>query len=472
MAEILRSTQSMCPVCLEVVGAKLVADGERVLLRAACLTHGDWQTPIWNGPPSFESWSGTTPSPPVRHTCTAVIEVTRRCDLGCPVCFAESSSRVEGDDPSLAELERMLHALYASEGEVNVQLSGGEPTSRADLPVVVASARDAGFSFVQLNTNGLRLSDEPGYADTLREAGLSSVFLQFDGVTDGVYQALRGRPLAAKKLRAVERCAEAGLAVVLVPTIVAGVNDGEIGDLVRFAAEWPGVVRGLHLQPVSYFGRYPRDGRPRLTLPDLLRALERQTGGEVAAADFAPSCCEHPRCSFRARYWVRDGGRLEPLRAASSCCSSPGRGEPARRAVAATSRQWSRSASVTRESGDAEDRGATGPARPEPTRTDTAPPDRTAPDPTAPDPARTDSTAPGPTERAPDELDRLLQDADRILAISGMLFQDAWSIDLERVGRCCVQVVTGEPDHGEGGLVPFCLWNLTSESGRRLYPRR
>ena len=436
MTEFLRSTRSLCPVCLEPAGAELVAKGDDVMLEGTCPAHGSWQTLVWSGPPSFESWCGTAASPAARQTCTAVIEVTRRCDLACPLCFAEASGRSEGSDPSLSVLERTLRHLYETEGAVNVQLSGGEPTGRDDLAAIVGAAEATGFTFVQLNTNGLRLAAEPGYAKTLREAGLTSVFLQFDGLTDQTYRTLRGRPLAAEKMRALERCAEAGLAVVLVPTIVAGVNDHEMGSLVRLAAEWPGVVRGLHLQPVSYFGRYPRGDRPRLTLPDLLRALEQQTGGEVAAADFAPSCCEHPRCSFRARYWVREGGRLEPLRSAG-CCSPAELGEPARRAVAATSRQWSRPGKAARESGDVD---------------------------------------------GSDGLGRFIQEADRILAISGMLFQDAWNIDMERVGRCCVQVVTGDPGaagdpdarrNPDGwGLVPFCLWNLTSESGRRLYPRR
>ena len=420
MAEFLRATESLCPVCLEAVPARLLAEGHDVVLEGNCRVHAGWQTLIWSGPPSFESWCGDEPFPAARQTCTAVIEVTRRCDLACPLCFAESSPNAAGVDPPVAEIAERLVDLFAAEGAVNIQFSGGEPTTRDDLPQIVEAACAAGFTFVQLNTNGIRLASEMGYAEALRRAGLASVFLQFDGVTDDTYRALRGRPLAALKIRAIERCARAGLAVVLVPTMVVGINDGEIGSLVRLAASWPGVVRGLHFQPVSYFGRYPRNGRSRLTLPEMLRALEKQTAGEVRAADFAASCCEHPRCSFRARYWVRDEGRLEPVRAAPCRCS-PSPEEAAPRAVAATSRQWSR--------------------RPA-------------------EPGHADETG------TRDGLSRFLDEADRILAVSGMLFQDAWSVDMERIGRCCVQVVT------EGSrLVPFCLWNLTSESGRRLYPR-
>ncbi len=447
MTEHERATESLCPVCLSAVPAVLLAEGDSVVLQGRCPDHGAWQTPIWSGPPSFESWceggrstevgrgvSAADATGPAlgecpgacglcsrhqQHTCTAVLEVTQRCDLCCPVCFAEAAPDSAQADPSVEQLAAMLQQLFADQGAVNVQLSGGEPTTREDLPEIIAAARTAGFTFVQLNTNGLRLASDPGYAATLRSAGLASVFLQFDGLADQTYEALRGRPLADQKLRALETCAQAGLAVVLVPTLVPGVNDHEIGSLVRFAAQWPGTVRGLHFQPVSYFGRYATGDRPRLTLPEVLRALEEQTGGDVRAADFAPSCCEHVRCSFGARYWIRDDSRLELVRSAPSCCP-PQPEAAAGRAIAATSRQWSR--------------------RP--------------------------GAGTGEQTRPLDDLDRFLDDTTRILRISGMLFQDAWSIDLERVRRCCVHVVV--PNRG---LVPFCLWNLTSESGRRLYTR-
>ena len=482
MPDVIRSTESLCPVCLKPASARLLADGDEVVLAGSCDDHGDWQTVVWSGPPSFASWCGQEAAPAARQTCTAVLEVTRDCDLGCPVCFAESPDGAGPSDPTVAEVAARLSDLFAAEGEVNLQLSGGEPTTRDDLPEIVAAASSAGFTFVQLNTNGLRLASEDGYAEALRRAGLSSVFLQFDGVSNDTYQALRGRPLLAQKLRAVERCAEAGLAVVLVPTVVPGINDGELGALVRFAASWPGVVRGLHLQPMSYFGRYPREGfpgapaagRPRLTLPELLKALEDQTGGEVRTEHFSPSCCEHVRCSFRARYWVREGGVLESVRSAPSCCGSEAGAAPAsapapascnapgpgtvlspsdapRRAVAATARQWSRR---ERESGACDGASCCGTSG-----------DRPSPD------AAAGPEAAGACGGAQDDLSRFLADADRILAISGMLFQDAWSIDMERIGRCCVQVVTAADARAPEGLVPFCLWNLTSASGERLYPR-
>ena len=192
--------------------------------------------------------------------------------------------------------------------------------------------RDKGFEFIQLNTNGLRLAREPGYAAALRQAGLASVFLQFDGVDDAVYRALRGADLWEDKQRAVERCGEAGLGVVLVPTLAPGVNDNALGDILRFALSSGPHVRGVHFQPVSYFGRYPGtpDNDARMTLPEIMRALEDQTRGLARVEHFRPPGCEHALCSFHGNYLRTAQGGLIPLGRPheSGCCAPapPGRG--------------------------------------------------------------------------------------------------------------------------------------------------
>ncbi len=454
MPEKVTVTESLCPVCLEKIPARRVAVEDQVHLVKTCPAHGEWSTPIWRGPPDMEEWVGHGPDAtccggPPQHigaapvtqgcpydcglcpdhgqsTCTAVLEVTSRCNMRCPICFADAGAAPSSDDPPAAQLRAQLRDLMVAAGPVNIQFSGGEPTVREDLPLLVAAARDIGFTFIQINSNGLRLGREPGYAQVLREAGAASVFLQFDGLGPAATEPIRGRVPLEEKLRAVEHCAQAGLAVVLVPTVVAGVNDRELGAIVRYAADMVPVVRGVHIQPISYFGRFPAGRQPRLTLPEVLRALEEQTGGQVKPAHFSPSSCEHVLCSFRGRYWVRSGGRLEPFAfhavpadssLQSDCAELGPVSSVSRRAVAATARQWS------------------------------------------PPPAR-----PGCSAEAADELERFLAGADRVLSISGMLFQDVWNLDLERVRRCCVHALV--PGRGR---VPFCLWNLTSASGRRLY---
>jgi uncharacterized radical SAM superfamily Fe-S cluster-containing enzyme len=275
----------------------------------------------------------------------------------------------------------------------------------------------------------LRLGREPGYARSLAEAGLNSVFLQFDGMSDPVYTALRGRPLLDRKLAAVEALAQAGIGVVLVPTVVPGVNDGELGAIIRMAAAHSPSVRGVHFQPVSYFGRYPEapgDGQ-RITLPELMRLLEAQTGGALRAVDFRPPGCEHSHCSFHANYVVMETGGLKRLSANARCdCTPRPASEGADASKAFVKRQW-------------------------------ASPEQVLP-----------MAAARGDLNGLDDLDRfIVRAATHTLAVSAMAFQDCWTLDLERLKGCCIHIVS--PD---GRLIPFCAYNLTSMDGETLYRGR
>jgi len=449
-------TGSLCPVCLRRLDAERIDVDGVVHLSRTCPEHGDFSVPVWRGSPSMASWRRPkSPSPPnpegvsgqgcpldcglcsrhSQHTCTALVEVTGRCDLGCPVCFA-SSGATGPAGPSLAELSRRFVALRAKAGSCNLQLSGGEPTTRPDLPDIVRAARAAGFGFVQLNSNGLRLGGETGYAESLAEAGLDSVFLQFDG-SDAACRALRGRPLLARKLRALEACAGAGLGVVLVPTLAAGVNDGECGDIVRLALSSGPAVRGVHFQPMAAFGRHPGGNGPAPggmrgpTLPEVLTSLVDQCGGLVSATDFHPPCCEHELCSFSGTFLRRKDGTLAPLAQASGCCEpGPAPKSPGGIPTALEGAEKSRAFTALQWSGPGQER---------------------------------------PLPDMADDFDRFLAEAGtrNRLTISCMAFQDAWSVDLERTRGCCIHV--SAPD---GSLVPFCLYNLTSVEGRPLHRGR
>ena len=315
---------SLCPQCLRRLPAEVVRRGDEVWLERTCPDHGEVRALIWRGPPDYEEWrrAGSGPSccdpaenpdcptacglcaSHVRQTCCVLLEVTARCDLECPICFA-SARRGAPADPSIDEIEGWYRRLLELAPGCNVQLSGGEPTVRDDLPQVIALGRSLGLPYIQLNTNGLRLAADDGYAETLAAAGLQTVFLQFDGVGDAAHLALRGRPLAALKERAVERCAKAGLGVVLVPTVVRGVNLDQLGRILAFALERLPAVRGIHLQPLALLGRYPAvraAGGARVTLPDVMRELAAQSAGRIAVEDLAPGDCEHALCSFSREY--------------------------------------------------------------------------------------------------------------------------------------------------------------------------
>lgn len=190
-----------------------------------------------------------------------VLEVTKRCNLHCPVCFASAGESQEKGDPSICEIEKQFDFLMEHGGPFNIQLSGGEPTMRDDLPEIIRMGREKGFTFFQLNTNGIRLAEEEEYARKLKKAGLNTVFLQFDGVSDDVYRTLRGQDMMEVKKKAVRNCSEAELGIALVPVIAPGVNDMQAGDILKFALDHMPFVRGVHFQPISYFGRCSQERR-------------------------------------------------------------------------------------------------------------------------------------------------------------------------------------------------------------------
>ena len=195
-------TESLCPVCLKRIEAKRVAEGNEVFLVKECGDHGSFRTIIWRGEPSMAEWR--RPKDPVHpdlcygtvekgcpfdcglcaaHVqlpCSVLLEVTDQCNLHCAVCFADSSAN-RTEDPPLEKLSSLLERAMKAAGPCNLQLSGGEPTLRDDLPEIVEAAQRIGYSFIQVNTNGLRLASDRDYAGRLRAAGLSSIFLQFDG---------------------------------------------------------------------------------------------------------------------------------------------------------------------------------------------------------------------------------------------------------------------------------------------------
>ncbi len=437
--------RSVCPVCLRAIPAHHESQGGNTYLVKECPKHGLFRTVVWRGEPDMNKWSRekipSRPKTPMasvqdgcpfdcglcpehrQHTCTAIIEITWRCDLGCPVCFASAGVHTP-PDPTVDEIGTLLDRVMEASGPCNIQFSGGEPSVRENLPELIALAKEKGFLFVQLNTNGLRAAREIDFARRLSEAGLDSVFLQFDGTEDSIHQILRGRPLVEEKYLAVERFSEAGIGVVLVPTVVPGVNDHNLGGIIDFAVSNSPGVRGVHFQPVSYFGRYPDHPTDdqRITLPEVMSRLEEQTGGAIGLDDFLPPGCEHSRCSFHANYLVTEQGELKRMSARRTACNcSPQLAEEgANKAKSFVRRQWA------------------------------VPEER-----------------PLIAHKPLDDLDRFLaRAATHALAVSGMAFQDAWTLDLERLRGCCIHVVSPE-----GRLVPFCAYNLTAANGRTLYRR-
>lgn len=462
-------TKSICPECLKVILANKVQREDGIYLEKECPDHGQSSVLIWEGSlESYEAWGQILSKDDIvpesreekdgcpydcglcsahkRKGCCVLLEVTSRCNMHCPVCFAEAGGPDSRDVP-IEELERQMEYLMSHGGPFNLQLSGGEPTVRDDLPEIIRLGKEKGFTFFQLNTNGLRLAEQPGYAKELKEAGLSCVFLQFDGVEEEVYRVLRGRKMLEKKQAAIDACARAGLGVVLVPVITPGVNEGQVGAILTYAVSRMPVVRGVHFQPISYFGRCLKaQGSYRITIPRLLSLMEEQTEGMMRAEHFTGGNATNPYCTFQANYLRRDDGSMQPM--IHGTARAYGSSEQARKFV---ERQWAG-------------------AEPEGSCCCSAVPE-VAEDSCC---CGTEPEASGgcccgeSTEQMQldvSSLDEfLIQRHNNTFAVSGMLFQDAGNLDLERLERCYIL----ETD-SRYGMVPFCAYNLTSLEGKTLY---
>jgi len=448
MRHVISKTQSLCPVCLKKIPALKWNKNNETYMEKSCSEHGRFKTLIWRGSIPMENWvrnkKRTTIKNPNttadkgcpydcglcedhrQHTCTALIEVTQNCNLKCSFCFANAEGNWQ-KDLSLETIDSMYKSVMKTSGKCNIQLSGGEPTLRDDLPEIIKMGHEIGFPFIQVNTNGIRLGEDENYVKLLKEAGMDSVFLQFDGTNNQIFKKLRGKPLFEIKIKALENCKKYGIGVVLVPTLVSGINDQDIGNIIKFGLKWIPTVKGVHFQPVSYFGRIPDfpENEKRITLGEVMDRIEEQTDSKFKVKDFNPPGCENALCSFHGNYIYQKNNELMTLKRNVSCCGTEKAEEGASKTKAYVSRKWAghqKMEEIKAETSDVVD----------------------------------------VIDRGFDEiLDRINRYS---FSISAMVFQDAWNLDLERVKDCCIHVV-----NTRGQLIPFCMYNLTNKEGKSLY---
>ncbi len=314
----LHNTGALCPTCLKEYPAEVYADEDNVVwMTRECPEHGRLDTRMWPDADHYE-WLRSEAFPktkpqnthPITDGCPfgcgtcarherrgtlLEIEVTRNCNLHCPVCFASAENG--DDDPTLDEIHAMYQVIADAVGtDGAVQITGGEPTTRKDLKDIIYMGREMGFWGIEINTNGLVISSVPGYLEDLVGAGLTGVYLSFDGVTGDVYEATCGRDILDVKLRAIERCREIGIQVVLSVAVVSGVNDHQIGDILRFALENSDVVAGLALQPAFTSGRFEADRAIPMSAGDVIYSLAEQSDGLLEVKDIWPLGCSNPLC--------------------------------------------------------------------------------------------------------------------------------------------------------------------------------
>ncbi|MEE9134399.1 MAG: radical SAM protein [Nitrososphaerales archaeon] len=315
---LIRHTQSICPECNKILPADVFERDSKVFMSKVCPEHGEVEELYYGSYEMYQKFStywvdgkGThAPNVPMEkcacptncglcsnhlsHTGLGNIIVTNRCDLTCWYCFFYVKKGLEGSyvyEPNLDQVREMARTLRAQRPVPgnSIQITGGEPTLREELPEIVRILKSEGIEHVQLNTNGISLALKPESAKTLREAGISNLYMSFDGVTARTNPKNHWEaPLA------IDACRKAGMGVVLVPTVIKSINDHELGDILNFARSNMDIVRAVSYQPVSLTGRMKKQEREkyRITIPDCIDRLEEQTNGELTKDDWfpVPSC--------------------------------------------------------------------------------------------------------------------------------------------------------------------------------------
>jgi hypothetical protein len=350
------STESVCPVDAEQgdwrrIEARIWVDHStnEIWMTKHCERHGDFQDLISTDASEYlraEGFvqKGTGIQNPISYsvgdcpsrcglcfeheskTVLAIIDVTNRCNMRCPVCFANAGTAGYVYEPSIDQIDRMLETatrVNFPKGIHALQLSGGEPTVRDDLPDIIRLVKRHGINHIEINTNGLKVGDPKtgaAYLQDLKDAGISTLYLQFDGLTPGPRMVSRvpdsgseGRSMAeqgkrrlaeyytGRQLNVVNNARKVGFeSIVLVVTLQRGVNDDQMGDILSYAGKNSDVIRCVNFQPVSMAGRMNRNKirEVRITNADVVNGVERQTAGQIKASDFYPIPVEVPLAGY------------------------------------------------------------------------------------------------------------------------------------------------------------------------------
>ena len=449
MSEKIGETNALCPECMKTIRAEKIVEDDNVYIVKTCPEHGTWKVKIWEGAEHYKylyDFAAVPKTPEkfavpqikdcphdcglcnkhLQHSCLNVVEVTNHCNLNCPVCFATANGCGYDFHPNMETIRGMFKTVvdYVKSPRC-VQISGGEPTVRDDLPEIVKMAKDMGIEHIEVNTNAVRISKDMDFLKKLKEAGVDDFYFQFDGTDDEIYMKTRGKALFEVKKNAIKNCAEVGIGITLVVTVVPGVNLDHVGEIIRFAAKNVPTVKGVHFQPIFHVGRYPVEptDENRVTLPELAHAIEVQTKGMLKADNFVPTSCSNVHCDMKSLSIVMPDGSLFPL-------TTMALGPPQKTDNVADK-----------------------------TRTEVSQFWRFI-----------ENTMDGENESKVDDgswKSFVSRAKTHYLTVSSMAFQDVWTGETERWERCCIHVVTLD-----GKLIPFCLFNVTSKDGTTLYRKK
>ncbi len=295
-------TVSLCSQCLRKVDAKIIFEDGKVFMVKHCKEHGRQKVCIasdidyYKQLRNYNKASEYPARPQTRtehgcpydcglcpdheqHSCLTLIEVTDRCNLTCPTCYA-GSSPTYGRHRTLEEINEMLDIIVASEGEPDVvQISGGEPTIHPQFFEILDLAKSKPIRHLMVNTNGVRIAKDFAFAERLATYMPDfEVYLQFDSFKPNALERLRGKDVTQVRTNALEHLNRLNLSTTLVVTLQKGLNDDEIGEILDFAVTQP-CVRGVTFQPTQIAGRL-EDFNPatdRITLTDVRTAILEQS---------------------------------------------------------------------------------------------------------------------------------------------------------------------------------------------------
>jgi uncharacterized radical SAM superfamily Fe-S cluster-containing enzyme len=306
---VIDKTKTVCPECKLIIDGILYKDGDNVMIRKYCPEDGWTIEKYWEDYDmymrmrNYNYYGRGFDNPDVinkgencpfdcamclrhkSHSGLVNVVVTNRCHLSCWYCFFYAKEGEPVYEPSKQELNKMFIKLRNQKPiPANaLQITGGEPTMREDLPEIVTMAKEAGFDQIQLNTTGINLGLHPEMMVKLRYAGVSTLYMSFDGVSK------RANPKNHWEVPATLAAArKANLSIVLVPTVIRTINDHELGSIINFALNNVDIVRAVNFQPVSLVGRMPARLREkqRITIPGAIKLIEKQTNGVITKEDW------------------------------------------------------------------------------------------------------------------------------------------------------------------------------------------
>ncbi len=276
MFEILKQTRSICSMCGGIVPATYeVRDNEQVFFSRTCPTHGVVDTDLgyhaayyrksfdveklmierYGDGGDTDISLGLSPFPLRKPAGLAIVEITERCNLTCPMCYAYSSPSER--DYSLEEIETRLDQLIAVEGKgISLQISGGEPSVRKDLDTIAAMVKRKGFGHLEMVSNGIRLAREPDFAEKLVAWGFTSVYLQFDSTRPQDIIKLRGEDLWDVRVKAIAALERVKLPSTLAVSLYDGLNSDQVQQVIHFAWQHPDTVCAIAFQAATPFGRF------------------------------------------------------------------------------------------------------------------------------------------------------------------------------------------------------------------------